>query len=484
LAQERFGAAFARLLPASRDMLAKLVREVRTSATKKVAKAAMKKASKPAAMKAKRVMVVKKASSVVGAKAAKSAKQFVKGAKKQVAKVVQKLARKAAVAGQKVRIGVLVGKDFDPVKAGTQWPEYPEKFQLTQDDFGRYSIDVATALRMQQLHPDLLEIDIIPGQEVTEKRLLKNHVNLNFWYDVGVSMLSENKKHVAEVMKCHKNPACRLDPSWDYYDWVVCKPRYMEQLRKAGVPIIPTVIYKDGFNAERCLKDIQKQGWDKFFVKIGHFVFFGSGAINGKTEDFLEGGRKAADLKAFEKENKASKVFLCQPYMLKPNGEVFDEVRNFFIDGEWRYSVFTHGTDESDAGYYPEPEGPRKEACRALAERAYQEVLKACTWQGKRQTPLLNRIDIGVIPQRGGDSLHRTDNTYFVNEVEMIMTTWLDRYSPISVQDNMAQAAIKHSLELLMGLLKSKQGVPDAARVREVVRALNARLGPYKHIKV
>jgi len=469
-------------------MLAKLVKEARASTARKVSKPAMKKASKPA-MKAKRVLTTKRAASSASAKLASkstrssSAKQLVKGAKKQVGKIVQKLAKKAASSGKKIRIGVLVGNDFDPVKAGTQWPDFPEKFQLTQDDWGRYCIDVATALKMQQLHPDLLEIDIIPGKEITQKRLLKNHVNLNFWYDVGVSMLSEDKRHIAEVMKCHKNPACRLSPSWDYYDWVVCKPRYMEQLRKAGVPIIPTVIYQDGFNTERCLKDVQKQGWDKFFVKIGHFVFFGSGAIHGKTQDFLEGGSKAADLKAFEKENKASKVFLAQPYMLKPNGEVFDEVRNFFIDGQWRYSVFTHGTDETDAGYYQEPEGPRKEACRALAERAYQEVLKSCTWQGKRQTPLLNRIDIGVIPKTGGNSLHKTDNTYFVNEVEMIMTTWLDRYSPISVQDNMAQASIKHSMELLVGLLQSKQKVPDEARVREVVRALNSRLGPFKHIK-
>lgn len=173
-----------------------------------------------------------------------------------------------------------------------------------------------------------------------------------------------------------------------------------------------------------------------------------------------------------------------QPYTLKPNGEVFDEVRNFFIDGQWRYSVFTHGTDESDDGYYEEPEGPRKAACKALAERAYQEVLKASTWQGKRQTPLLNRIDIGVVPKKGGDSLHKTDNTYFLNEIELIMTTWLDRYSPISVQDAMAHASVKHALELLVGLLNAKQRVPDEANLRRVVKTLNNRLGPFKHIKL
>merc|ERR1712217_25194 len=131
---------------------------------------------------------------------------------------------------------------------------------------------------------------------------------------------------------------------------------------------------------------------------------FGFGAINGETEDFL--GKRANELKQYAKDTKKSQVFLLQPYTNKPNGEVFDEVRNFFINGEWRYSVFTHGTDESAAGYYQEPDGPRKEACKALAERVYQEVLKAATFQGKHQVPLLNRIDIGVVPKKGGDSLH------------------------------------------------------------------------------
>lgn len=171
--------------------------------------------------------------------------------------------------------------------------------------------------------------------------------------------------------------------------------------------------------------------------------------------------------------------------MLKPNGQVFDEVRNFFIDGHWRYSVFTHGTDESDAGYYEEPDGPRKDACKALAMRAYEEVLKhARSWEGRRQTPLLNRIDIGVIPRKGSSSLHKTDNQYFLNEIEFTCTTWLDRYAPINVADVMAQAAVKHALELLVGHLNGKRRVPDAANARKVVKILNERIGPFKHIKL
>jgi hypothetical protein len=335
---------------------------------------------------------------------------------------------------------------------------------------------------MQTLHPDLLEIDIIPGKEVSQKRLQKNHVNMSFWPEIGTAMMSGNKKQIADYTKIWKNPNCRLDPSWDYYDWVLCKPRYMEQCIKAGIPMIPTVIYKNGFDPKQCMKDVQKKGWDKFFCKVGHFTFFGVGAINGNTADFL--GPRAKDLEKYAKENRNSKSFLLQPYTLKPNGEVFDEVRNFFIDGKWRYSVFTHGTDGSDAGYYEEPDGPRKIACKAMAERVMQEVCKTASWEGKRQTPLLNRIDIGVVPKKGGDSLHKSDNKYFCNEIEMICTTWLDRYAPINVADNMAQAGVKHALELLAGMLNAGRSVPDRADVKKVVHMLNNRLGPFKTVKI
>merc|ERR1719310_1492323 len=397
------------------------------------------------AIKKKAVSV--KATSKGSTTDALGAKRGLKKAQRSKMAAFLKKGSKKDVAPKKIRVGILVGKDFDPVKKDSQWPDYPQKFVLTKDDWGKYSVDFATAVRMQQLHPDLLELDIVWGKEVTQKRLQKNHVNIAFWYEAGVALMSGDKKHFDEVLQCQKNPDCRLDPSWDYYDWVLSKPRYMEQCRKAGIPIIPTVIYKDGFNPKQCMKDVQKQGWDKFFCKVGHYSFFGAGAINGKTEDFL--GKRAKDLDKYAKENKGSKAFLLQPYTLKPNGEVFDEVRNFFIDGQWRYSVFTHGTDETDAGYYEEPEGPRKQACKALAEKVYQEVLKTASWEGKRQTPLLNRIDIGVIPQKGADSLHRNDNKYFLNEIEMICTTWLDRYSSINVPDVMAHATVKHSLELL-----------------------------------
>merc|ERR1719326_1906752 len=202
----------------------------------------------------------------------------------------------------KLRIGVCVGKDFDPVKKGSQPPNFPKELVLTNDDWGKYSVDAVTALKMKDLHPDLVDIDIIPGTELTQKRLQNNHVNLTFWPEVGTALMSGNKKRIDEYFKIFQNPNCRLDPQWDYYDWVLNKSRYMAQLKKAGIPMIPTVMYTNGFDPKQCLTDVKKQGWDKFFCKVGHYTFFGSGAIHGNTEDFF--GHRAKDLETYAKETK------------------------------------------------------------------------------------------------------------------------------------------------------------------------------------
>merc|ERR1711957_680869 len=139
----------------------------------------------------------------------------------------------------------------------------------------------------------------------------------NFWGDISIALMNEKIPLAKRIRKIQMN-AEKLHhyPAWDYYEWVLKKPRYMKQCQKAGIPMIPTVIYENGFDTKQCMKDVQKQGWDKFFVKVGHFTFFGSGAINGKTVDFL--GPKAKELEAYAKETKNSKVFLLQPYTLKP----------------------------------------------------------------------------------------------------------------------------------------------------------------------
>jgi hypothetical protein len=197
--------------------------------------------------------------------------------------------------------------------------------------------------------------------------------------------------------------------------------------------------------------------------------FFGAGVINGTTQDFVD---NIEPLLQYEKENKHQKEFLVQPYMLKPNGNVFDEIRNFFIDGEWAYSVYTDGVDYE--GFYEQPAGPLKEACKQLAIRTMEEIKKVHKWEGKPINTLLNRIDIGVIP----DKSKALGNRIFVNEIEPHMTTWLGRYCPFVIQDKMAEACIKHTRQMLKLGLAAGRKMPNKDKVQKLLEILDERLGP------
>jgi hypothetical protein len=377
----------------------------------------------------------------------------------------------------KIRVGVIHGKVFDPIKVGTHDRNYPAKLQIKNNTGakaagwgGKYHADVSTGLKIARLHPDVFQIDFMQMKEVTEQRLAKNHVNFNFWGDISIALMAEDIPLAKRLKKVQeKATALGHSPPWEYYEWVLHKSRYMKQCEKAGIPMIPTIHVENGFDARKVLKQIVAKGWKKFFCKPGYMSFFGAGVINGTTQDFVD---NIEPLLQYEKENKHQKEFLVQPYMLKPNGNVFDEIRNFFIDGEWAYSVYTDGVDYE--GFWEQPAGPLKEACKQLAIRTMEEIKKVHKWEGKPINTLLNRIDIGVIP----DKSKALGNRIFVNEIEPHMTTWLGRYCPFVIQDKMADACIKHTRQMLKLGLAAGRKMPNKDKVRKLLEILDERLGP------
>mmetsp|Transcript_68255 Transcript_68255/g.195821 ORF Transcript_68255/g.195821 Transcript_68255/m.195821 type:complete len:424 (-) Transcript_68255:486-1757(-) len=377
----------------------------------------------------------------------------------------------------KIRIGIIHGKVFDPVKVGTHDRNYPEKLKIKNNRGptaagwgGQYMADVSTGLKIARLQPDIFEIDFMKMDDVNPKRLAKNHLTFNFWGDMSIA-IADGKiplaKTIIEVQKdCYNT---RHIPEWNYYEWVLHKSRYMKQCIKAGIPMIPTIFVDNGFNAKAVLKQIQAKGWDKFLVKPAYLAFFGQGVIHGKTQDFVD---NLEPFIQYERDNKKQKEFLVQPYMLKPNGLVFDEIRNFFVDGEWKYSIYTDGTDYE--GFYEQPAGALKEACKQLAIRTYEEVKKVSKWEGKPIDTLLNRIDIGVVP----DKSLKLGYKIFVNEIEPQMTTWLGRYCPYEIADLMGNACISQARKALKLTLEKGRKLPDKEKVRALLHILDERLGP------
>jgi len=376
----------------------------------------------------------------------------------------------------KIRIGIIHGKVFDPVKVGTHDRNYPEKLRIKNNTGptasgwgGQFMADVSTGMKIMKLQPDIFEVDFMRMEDVSRQRLAKNTLTFNFWGDMSIACAEEKfalAKRIMAIQKdCHNT---RHYPEWNYYEWVLHKSRYMRQCIKAGIPMIPTVFVDSGFNAKAALKQIVAKGWDKFLIKPAYLSFFGQGMIHGRTQDLVN---NLEPLLQYEKENKKQKEFLIQPYILKPNGLVFDEIRNFFIDGEWAYSVYTDGTDHD--GFWEQPAGKLKDACQALATRAYNEVKKVATWEGKPMDSLINRIDIGVVP----DKKEKLGYRIFVNEIEPQMTTWLGRYCPFEIAERMGEACINQTRKILKLSLAKGRKVPNKENVKKLLQILDERLG-------
>lgn len=387
----------------------------------------------------------------------------------------------------KIRLGFICGKDFDPIPVGSQDHDYPEKFKIKNISGpkaggwgGQFHIDVSTGHRVGKLHPDLFKIDLIRPEEVTPQRLAKNHLNFNMWHDLGVAALKAqdgNKKHFLDAKKAFSSPDSRMWPTWDVQEWIYHKAWYIKDCQKAKIPMIPTIPLLNGFNAKAALKKIQEKKWDKFFIKPGYLALFSNGTFKGKTKEIAA---DPASLVAYEKNDaKPYKEFLIQPYMLKPDGDVFDEIRNFFIDGEWAYSVFTHGTDDDKV--FEQPQGPLKEQVKKVATKAYKEYLKhAKWWDGKPFVPPISRIDVGCIPLGKTPPEPWTGKTgkfkLFINEIEWDQCTLLARYCPFDLRTRYSEVLVKKTHELLTRLLKAGKKVPDAKEVQRSLDILAERL--------
>merc|ERR1719284_2252408 len=150
------------------------------------------------------------------------------------AKAVQKAKAKPLVkkvpvpAGKgKIRIGIIHGKVFDPIKVGTHDRNYPEKFKIKNNTGpkaagwgGQYHADVSTGLKIARLHPDVFEIDFMQMKDVTEQRLAKNHVTFNFWGDISIALMNSDIPLAKKLRKVQMTSKSHC-PNWEYYEWVL-----------------------------------------------------------------------------------------------------------------------------------------------------------------------------------------------------------------------------------------------------------------------
>jgi hypothetical protein len=374
----------------------------------------------------------------------------------------------------KIRVGFIVNKGHDPILVGQQDRDWPEKFKIKNNTGpnaagwgGQFHIDVAVGLKVGRLHPDIFHIDLILAKELTLARLQKNHLNFNLGHDY-IDAHTWGPKHAAIVKKALEPKSNNLYPEWPVQNWIYRKDIYLKELEKSKIPIIPTISVIGKFKAKDVLNKVKAKGWDKFFIKPGDFGAYGGGTWHGRVADCVN---DLSSLEKYEKEDAPKyNVFLVQPYMLKANGNVFDEIRHYFVDGKYRYAVYTDGTADDDV--WTQPQGKVLEATKELAHRAYARWLKVTKWRGKPFVPPLCRVDIGMIPDKKCKGGVRT----FVNEIEQECTTFLVRYCPFNLLNLLGTVYVRKARELLHGRCNTGEKVANKDRVKELLDKLDERL--------
>mmetsp|Transcript_13790 Transcript_13790/g.35017 ORF Transcript_13790/g.35017 Transcript_13790/m.35017 type:complete len:436 (-) Transcript_13790:126-1433(-) len=374
-------------------------------------------------------------------------------------------------AKDKVKVGIIVGpKNCDPILPGTRDKDWPEEFKVKNNTGpnasgwgGQYQVDVGMGLKLQRLFPDVFSVDVIAGSECTEARLAKNHINFNLGYDLVNAFMSQDPRHEKAFKNAMTSQRSQLWPEYPLQEFIYRKDFYLKALQKGGVATMDTLFIDKGINPTQVLKMVKAKKWDRFFIKPAYLGSFGMAGGKFVTKECEQ---DPSILKNFQ-DNDANgyKMFLIQPFTVKPDGKVFDEVRNYFLDGEWSHAIYTDGTD--DDAVFPLKEGcPYLEATRELAKRAYKVFCDQAKWRGSPLKPPMTRFDVGVMPdpKKGPKALK-----VFINEIEMEAATWLVRYVPFDIVKCMSEIYPKKILELINGLKRQpKARMPSADAMRKL----------------
>ena len=278
-----------------------------------------------------------------------------------------------------------------------------------------------------------IKVDYIMPREITKERLKKNTVNFMLIYDLleafHSSKTPEKKRRYQELVKV-LSEAKNIYPPYDYQQLINDKSKYIKHLsKKKKTRVIPTFsITRQQYNrfgkthqqrvqktAQSIINRAKKQGWKKFIAK----PIFGQESIGFKAfdpEKIEQQVPKYVD-KMFNDKKTIYPGILIQKYI-----EGFDkenpEIRMYFIDEDYKYSVITTDTKvtipKNEKGTEPVPGFNQLK----LFAKQTLKGLPPIKINGKKLPKLLTRIDIAC--------QQKFKKPWVCNEVEFVPSLYIE----------------------------------------------------------
>ena len=285
--------------------------------------------------------------------------------------------------------------------------------------------DVAIGIYLEHEFP-YIEVDYITPPEISTRRFNKNDIVFIIIYDLLESFHLSDQTVYYSFKNALKHSS-NVYPPYVYQKFVNNKCDYYAYLAEKGIPIAPThCITPEKWYSKspkkfvtNLLEKIRRKKWESIIAKpvygqeaIGFEIFKDCQAHREKLEKYL-----AKNVKKY-------KSIVLQQY-IPGFGVNKPEIRTFFINGKYVYSIITSDIDLSqpkqEGGTYKKFTDKQWKYILSLAQKTMMSLPKL-DLKGCHKYPILTRIDIGS----GLDDTKETPFGFFVNEVEFVPSLYIE----------------------------------------------------------
>ena len=290
--------------------------------------------------------------------------------------------------------------------------------------------DVAIGLYIEQHFPNI-KVDYITPDEICTRRFKKNTIVFIIIYDL-LEAFHVGKQEKFNNFKLALKNSNNVYPPYQYQKFINNKCIYYKYLAKKGLPVAPThCVTKEKWYTRdpkgyisNLLKTVKHNNWESIITKpvygqeskdFAKFIACKSNGLACKEKKLLN---------YFAKNVPKYKSIVVQEY-IKGFDKNNPEIRTYFINGEYYYSIITTSTDVEQAvqegGKFIIPDDKWKYAME-LANKVMKSLPKI---ELSNKYPILTRIDLG-------SGLENVPFTLFVNEVEFVPSLYIeDQNNPV-----------------------------------------------------
>ena len=345
----------------------------------------------------------------------------------------------------------LVGKSSDNYPDKITSPKAPKWLRKTAEEFEEFinednsvPSDVAMAMYLAAKHPRD-NIDCILGENVQSKKVLDPYDVVYVIYDAievfhgdcGAKTCPLERKRLERALK---TTSAFVYPYPKFHKYIIVKPSYYSDLRKAGLPVAPffKITPKTALKSiSKFRARIKKKGWKGVIVKpsyagysVGIKVYKSFARTQTKTlrknfKYLKDRGFPSATIQEF----------------IPSFGKHF-EIRTYWLNGRYAYSVgtLTRSITGSNSGLPVDEEDTFVSEGGNIPDRIKKKLkvlgrqVQKALYQYPLKHPLL-RIDFGCCL-----STSKCDDTYFINEVETMAANMLAEETKFPIVEKAAKA--------------------------------------------